>query len=232
MMYAGGATCLFANLVLLGVFTARRRRSHAGSSSKVRAVTTIVNDGEVELLDEEVTATISKPALIVPHITENQDESTVGGVAESLDVAEEFDDTEDQRVEAKAVVSSVAAERRKERRDQRRVQENVRKMMEDLPPPPIPGIEPSATASDSPSRAATELPLPPPPTTVTVDQTSSENMELDSADKLPLPPPPSASAMRLADRQQLCPDCGAKIKVRNIDLTKVNCPVCDTTVEL
>jgi subtilisin family serine protease len=266
MMYAGGATCLFANLVLLGVFAARRRRSHAGSETKVRAVAAIVPDGEVELLDEEVIATTSKPTLIVPHITESQDESTVSGVGDNLEGADNGDDAEDDRVEAEAAVSSVAAEQRKERRDQRRVQENVRKMMEELTPPPIPGIEssasPGASPSDSPinlglgvevaglplplpptsaglppppsspSSIATALPLPPPPTAVIVDDSSNAKMGLDSASALPLPPPPSHTTMGSADRQQLCPDCGAKIKIRNIELTKVNCPVCNTTVEL
>ena len=271
MMYAGGATCLFANLVLLGVFTAHRRRSHTGPASKVRAVAAIVTDGEVELLDEEVTATVSKPKMIFPHISESQDDSTAVGTADNLDGTDglsDIDDAEDEPVEAEAVVSSVAAERRKERRDQRRVQENVREMMEGLPPPIVLGIQPAASATDSsagsqsdlvlegaevaglplpppPSSAdlppppssplgvATALPLPPPPTTANVGETSTAKIVAsDSAAGLTLPPPPSPTSMGLADRQQLCPECGAKIKIRNVDLTKVNCPVCDTMVEL
>ncbi len=234
MMYAGGSICLFTNILLLGVLAARRRRAGATGGGRIVASVASVEEGEVELLDEEVAARLKERVMIEPHISQ----------AEPPESAEPSEDAE-QHVEAVAAHTSDGSARRRERRVERQIEENVREMMASLPPPPMGGAIDPPTNDDATEGPST-LPLPPPPLPSPDGASSDGDSDDASADEvvlppphpagsdatLSLPPPPSPTALGLIDRQVSCPECGGRIKIRNAELTRVTCPICDTSVDL
>ena len=227
-MIAGAATCGFLNLVIIGVVLLRRRRPEP----PVKVEPEVEDDGEIELLEEEVVAKVAVTSILA-------DEGPLPSTESNEEEAADSADSPSSPIDA--AVTSDGAFERKQRRVHRRVQEDVKEMMEKLPPPPLPGAAaPSATenleggdgAADQEIALIGDQPLP--PTGVLPPPPSGGDVEgVGVAPSLEgLPPPPTPMDLGFGDRESACPECGGRIKIRNSNLKRVTCPICDTTVDL
>jgi hypothetical protein len=106
-------------------------------------------------------------------------------------------------------------ERRMKRKKQRDLVEMTENMMANLPPPPPPALDgqlptPIPTIADE---------LPPLP-------------ELPPISDAPLPPLPGVIGMPVPQKEAKCSECSAKFTIKDLRLTKVECPICSSIVQL
>ena len=131
-------------------------------------------------------------------------------VVPKLQAVVEPDETLEQALAAKAESGegNSRLERRMKRKQQREMVEMTEQMISNLPQPPI-DTAPPTTA---------ELPLPDLP-----------NLPPIGAPGLPTMPMPN---MPVPQKEANCLECSAKFTIKDLRLTKVQCPVCDAVVEL
>ncbi len=131
-------------------------------------------------------------------------------VVPKLQAVVEPDETLEQALAAKAESGegNSRLERRMKRKQQREMVEMTEQMISNLPQPPI-DTAPPTTA---------ELPLPDLP-----------NLPPMGAPGLPTMPMPN---MPVPQKEANCLECSAKFTIKDLRLTKVQCPVCDAVVEL
>jgi hypothetical protein len=106
-------------------------------------------------------------------------------------------------------------ERRMKRKKQRDLVEMTENMMANLPPPPLPALDGQLPTP----LPATDAELPPLP-------------ELPPISDAPLPPLPGMVGMPAPQKEAKCDECSAKFTIKDLRLTKVECPICSSIVQL
>tara|TARA_B100000767_G_scaffold223110_1_gene211955 strand:+ start:92 stop:700 length:609 start_codon:yes stop_codon:yes gene_type:complete len=99
-------------------------------------------------------------------------------------------------------------DRRMKRKQQREITDMVQSMSDALPPLPLPALEPAPLVATLKSLPPLEAGLLPP---------------LPGLPPLPMIAPPQ--------RDVTCPECAAKFTVKDMTLTRVDCPICSFKVE-
>jgi len=99
-----------------------------------------------------------------------------------------------------------------------------------LPPPPenlgneaTPDIESALSAQALPQIDG--LGSPPPPTAM-------DAPVVPRFGDLPPPPIPGAEGLPMLDRQARCEECEVEFTVRDLTRKRVNCPVCNSSIEI
>ena len=100
--------------------------------------------------------------------------------------------------------------RRMKRKQQREITDMVQSMSDALPPLPLPAIEPAPLVAELDVKS-----LPP----------------LDANLLPPLPGLPPLPMIAPPQRDVTCPECSAKFTVKDMMLTRVDCPICSAKVE-
>ena len=100
--------------------------------------------------------------------------------------------------------------RRMKRKQQREITDMVESMTSSLPPLPLPIPEPSVLVAE-----IVPMPLPPLP--------SGDLPPLAGLPPLPMIAPPQ--------REVICKECAAKFTVKDMTLTRVDCPICSAKVD-
>ena len=130
-------------------------------------------------------------------------------------VVEEDSLAQTLEIKAESGEGNSRLERRMKRKKQRDLVEMTENMMANLPPPPLPALDgqlptPMPTTGDK---------LPPLP-------------ELPPVSDAPLPPLPGVMGMPVPQKEAKCSECSAKFTIKDLRLTKVECPICSSIVQL
>ena len=128
-------------------------------------------------------------------------------------VVEEDSLAQTLEIKAESGEGNSRLERRMKRKKQRDLVEMTENMMANLPPLP---------ALDG------QLPIPVPAT----DAVLPPLPELPPITDGPLPPLPGAIGMPIPQKEAKCIECSAKFTIKDLRLTKVECPICSSIVQL
>ena len=182
------------------------RRSNREEDVKVLSATSITSDDDVEIMVE-----IEADDAAAMAINMDAEELVVQSVVTpKLQAVVEEEETLEQTLAAKAESGqgNSRLDRRMKRKQQRELVEMTEQMIGNIPQAPslnLPAIDAEVNLSELPN-------LPP----------------LDGA---VLPPMP-IQGMPVPQKEANCLECSAKFTIKDLRLTKVNCPICDSVVEL
>ena len=159
--------------------------------------------------DSELLVSVNKPKVV---LDEDEDEPR--------DLSAELE------AQVEAGTASKRLERRMKRKDERETQDIFVNISKNLPPLPAPGTLPVFDApilSELPP-----LPMPPAPGALPMPPAPGA---------LPLPalgnlPPLPLPAMPAPERTVTCAACGAGLKVKDMTLRKMDCPICSEVINM
>ena len=121
---------------------------------------------------------------------------------------EELSLSESLAVKSESGEGNARLDRRMKRKQQREISDMVQSMSDALPPLPV--VEPAPLAAEIDVKS-----LPP----------------LDAGLLPPLPGMPPLPMIAPPQREVTCPECSAKFTVKDMTLTRVDCPICSAKVE-
>ena len=121
---------------------------------------------------------------------------------------EELSLSESLAVKSESGEGNARLDRRMKRKQQREISDMVQSMSDSLPPLPV--VEPAPLAAEIDVKS-----LPP----------------LDAGLLPPLPGMPPLPMIAPPQREVTCPECSAKFTVKDMTLTRVDCPICSAKVE-
>ena len=121
---------------------------------------------------------------------------------------EELSLSESLAVKSESGEGNARLNRRMKRKQQREISDMVQSMSDALPPLPV--FEPAPLAAEIDVKS-----LPP----------------LDAGLLPPLPGMPPLPMIAPPQREVTCPECSAKFTVKDMTLTRVDCPICSAKVE-
>ena len=204
------AVILIATVILISTIflylVVSLRRSNREEDGKVLSATLITSDDDVEIMVE-----IEADDTAAMAINMDAEELVVQSVvAPKLQAVVEEEETLEQTLAAKAESGqgNSRLDRRMKRKQQRELVEMTEQMIGNIPQAPslnMPAIEADHNIPELPN-------LPP----------------LDAAAL----PPMQIQGMPVPQKEANCLECSAKFTIKDLRLTKVNCPICDSVVEL
>ena len=198
-------TVLVISVIFLYLVVSLRRSN--------RETEELILSATIETSEDDVEIMVDIEADDDPSMAINLDaeELVVKSVVEpKLEVVDEPEETLEQSLAAKAESGegNSRLERRMKRKQQRELVEITEKMLANVPQtaqatlPPIDATLPPIDLAELPPPSDTELP------------------------PMPLP------SMPIPQKEANCQECSAKFTIKDLRLTKVNCPICNAVVEL
>ena len=180
------------------------RRTNRETEEKILSVSAVLHEDDVEIMVD-----IESDEAPLMAINMDAEELVVQSVVEpKLAVVEEAEVTLQETLAAKAEAGegNSRLERRMKRKQQRELIEKTEQMIANVPKPlgtNLPPIDATLTPAVLP--------------------------ELPPVGEGALPPLPN---MPVPQKEAHCQECSAKFTIKDLRLTKVNCPVCDVVVDL
>ena len=204
------AVILIATVILISTIflylVVSLRRSNREDDAKVLSATLITSDDDVEIMVE-----IEADDTAAMAINMDAEELVVQSVvAPKLQAVVEEEETLEQTLAAKVESGqgNSRLDRRMKRKQQRELVEMTEQMIGNIPQAPSLNMSP-----------------------IDADLNVSELPNLPPLDGAALPPM-QIQGMPVPQKEANCLECSAKFTIKDLRLTKVNCPICDSVVEL
>jgi hypothetical protein len=187
------------------------RSSNRETEEKILSATLVEDDDSVEIMVD--IESDDEPSMAINLDSEELVVQSLVATIVDEPVLEEDSLAQTLEIKAESGQGNSRLERRMKRKKQRDLVEMTENMMANLPPlPALDGQLPIAM----PVTAALLPSLP----------------ELPPIGDGPLPPLPGAMGMSIPQKEAKCSECSAKFTIKDLRLTKVECPICSSIVQL